>query len=231
MINIRLTTAVFAAAIGMVAVAPKAGADEWDKMTYVTTSGPLEVPGVVLPPGRYVFKLVDSQSDRHIVTIQNDRQSKTFATILAVPDYRTVPTGKTVFTYWETPAGQPKAVREWFYPGDNFGQEFVYHKKFTQVSQVNTQEQTPPPPVAQTEERTQEQTEIAQNTPPPPPEPAPQAEPAPAPAPELGPQAALETPTPQVIPQTASNLPLLAMFGFGCIGLALGVGVLARRLT
>lgn len=230
MINIRLTTAVFAAAIGMVAMAPKAGADVWDKMTYITTSGPLEVPGVVLPPGRYVFKLVDSQSDRHIVTIQNDRQNKTFATILAVPDYRTVPTGKTVFTYWETPAGQPKAVREWFYPGDNFGQEFVYHKKFTQVSQVNTQEQTPPPPVAQAEEQPKEEAVIAQNTPPLPPEPAPQAEPAPAPAPEPAPQAALETPTPQVIPQTASNLPLLALFGFGCIGLALGIGVLARRL-
>src|SRR5579872_1682359 len=148
MINFRLTTAIFAAAIGTVAVAPQAGADQWDKLTYITISQPVEVPGAVLPPGRYVFKLVDSQSDRHIVTVQNDRQNHTYATILAVPDYRTVPTGKTTFTFWETPAGQPKAVREWFYPGDNFGQEFVYHKKFTQVAQVNQQTETPPPPPA-----------------------------------------------------------------------------------
>ncbi len=228
MFNIRLTTALFAAAIGMVAVAPKAGADEWDKMTYVTISGPVEVPGVVLPPGRYVFKLVDSSSDRHIVQVQNARQNHTFATIMAIPDYRVQPTGKTVFTYWETPAGQPKAIREWFYPGDNFGQEFVYHKHFTQVSQVTQQAQTPPPPApaAQVQEQVQEQTEVAQNTPPPPPAPAPEAQPEPQPAPETPAPAA-----PQTIPQTAGNLPLLALFGFGCIGLALGVKVLARQLN
>ena len=49
-------------------------------------------------------------------------------TILAIPNYRLQPTGKTVFTFWETPPGQPKALRAWFYPGDNFGQEFAYPK-------------------------------------------------------------------------------------------------------
>jgi outer membrane biosynthesis protein TonB len=231
MLNFRMTTALFAAAIGIVAVAPKAGADEWNKMTYVTISGPVEVPGAVLPAGKYVFKLVDSQSDRHIVTVQNDRQNHTYTTFFAVPDYRVQPTGKTVFTYYETPAGQPKAIREWFYPGDNFGQEFVYHKKFTQVAQVTQQEQTPPPPPPAVEEKHEEQTEIAQNTPPPPPEAAPQAEP--APAPEQAPEAAPQTPAPapQVIPQTATTMPLLALLGFGCLGLAAGIGVFARRLS
>ena len=40
----------------------------------------------------------------------------------------TKPTGKSTFQFWETPAGQPKAMRAWFYPGDNFGQEFAYPK-------------------------------------------------------------------------------------------------------
>lgn len=229
MINFRMTTAMFAAAIGMVALAPQAGADEWDKMTYVTISQPVEVPGVVLPAGKYVFKLVDSSSDRNIVQIQNDRQNHTYATIMAVNDYRVVPTGKTVFTFYETPANQPKAIREWFYPGDNFGQEFIYHKKFTQISQVTQQAQTPPPPApaSQAQEQVQEQTEVAQVTPPPPPPaPAPQAEqPAPAPAPEAS------APAPQALPQTASNMPLFALIGFGCMGLGLGVSVLRKALN
>ena len=41
------------------------------------------------------------------------------------PDRRT---GKSVFAFWEVPAGQPKALRAWFYPGEEFGQEFAYPK-------------------------------------------------------------------------------------------------------
>ncbi len=89
---------------------------------------PIQVPNKVLPPGTYVMKLLDSPSDRHIVQIFNADENHLFTTILAIPNYRIQPTGKTVFTFWETPPGQPKALRAWFYPGDNFGQEFAYPK-------------------------------------------------------------------------------------------------------
>jgi hypothetical protein len=63
-----------------------------------------------------------------------------FTTILAIPNYRLQPTGKTVFTFWETPPGQPKALRAWFYPGDNFGQEFAYPKSAAvQIAAVSHQ--------------------------------------------------------------------------------------------
>ena len=51
-------------------VLPGASADDWNKKTVVTFSAPVEVPGVgaqVLPAGTYVFKIMDSLSDRHIV--------------------------------------------------------------------------------------------------------------------------------------------------------------------
>ena len=51
------------------AIAPPAHADAWDKKTIVTFSSSVEVPGKVLPAGKYVMKLVDSPSDRHIVRI------------------------------------------------------------------------------------------------------------------------------------------------------------------
>jgi len=114
--------------------APAAKADEWNRKTVLTFSGPVEIPGVhlkgwgVLPAGTYVFKILDSQSDRHIVQIFNKDETQVFATILAIPNYRLKPTGKTVVTFWERPAGEPNALRAWFYPGENYGEEFVYPK-------------------------------------------------------------------------------------------------------
>src|SRR5271166_5814497 len=116
------------ASVGMlgIALAPTARADEWNKKTIMTVNESIQVPNKVLPPGKYVIKLLDSQSDRHIVQIFNADETHLETTILAIPNYRLQPTRKTVFTFWETPPGQPKALRAWFYPGDNFGQEFAY---------------------------------------------------------------------------------------------------------
>jgi len=51
-----------------------------------------------------------------------------YATILAIPNYRLQATDKTVMTFRERPVGQPEALRAWFYPGHNWGEEFVYPK-------------------------------------------------------------------------------------------------------
>ncbi|HLH39248.1 MAG TPA: hypothetical protein VKX39_08890 [Bryobacteraceae bacterium] len=103
-----------------------ARADEWNKQTTVTFSGPVEIPGKVLPAGTYQFKLLDSQSNRNIVQIFNADGTQLYATILAIPDYRQNPTSETVMKFEERPAGTPEALRAWFYPGDNYGNEFVY---------------------------------------------------------------------------------------------------------
>jgi hypothetical protein len=75
-----------------------------------------------------VFKILDSQSDRHIVQIFNKDETMIYATILAIPNYRLKATDKTVITFTERPAGEPEALRAWFYPGRNWGEEFVYPK-------------------------------------------------------------------------------------------------------
>jgi hypothetical protein len=110
-------------------VAPQlAEADQWNKKTILTVNETIQVPGAVLQPGKYVMKLADSPSNRHIVHVYNEREDQLMTTILAVPNYRLQPTGQTEFQWWEVPAGQPRALRAWFYPGDNFGQEFAYPK-------------------------------------------------------------------------------------------------------
>jgi len=108
-----------------------AKADDWNRKTVITFSNPVEVPGVgqhTLPAGTYVFKILDSQSDRHIVQIFNQDETQVLTTILAIPNYRLKTTDKTVITFRERPTGQPEALRAWFYPGHAWGEEFVYEK-------------------------------------------------------------------------------------------------------
>jgi hypothetical protein len=138
---------VFLASFIGASFAPSAKADDWNKKTTITFSGPVEIPGVhltgwsVLPAGTYVFKLLDSSSDRHIVQIFNKEENIVYATILAIPNYRLKATDKTVMTFRERPAGEPEALRAWFYPGMNWGEEFVYPKARAVV--LATAEKTP----------------------------------------------------------------------------------------
>src|SRR6266576_7328673 len=111
-------------------IAP-AFADEWNKETDLEFSGPVEVPGKVLPAGKYIFKLADSQSDRNIVLIYSEDENgiqKLVTTIQAIPDYRTETPDKPIVQFEERPAGSPEAVHAWFYPGENTGWEFIYPK-------------------------------------------------------------------------------------------------------
>jgi len=206
---------------------PSARADAWNKRTTLTIDQPMQVTDTYLEPGQYVFRLLDSQSDRHIVQIYNADQSHLITTILAIPDYRVQVTGQSRFTMWETPAGYTAALKSWYYPGDNFGQEFRYpkHLRAIEVAQVTTAPPPPPQvepapapaPQEQSEVQQQDQTVIAQNEPPPPP-PAVAEQPAPAPAPE-------PAPAPTVLPKTASAYPLIGFIGV----LLLGLGGLLRR--
>ncbi len=210
---------------------PHARADAWDKETIVTVHEPIIAGNKVLQPGTYVWKLMDSNSDRHVVQIFDKNQDHLEQTILAIPDYRLKPTGKSHFAFWETPAGVPKAVRAWFYPGDNFGQEFAYPKQL--VAQLQAAVPAPvayhpepaPAPEPAAAPEPQPAPEAAAPAPQPESAPAPAAEPAPTPAPEP-----VQTPAaqPQTLPHTASNSPLIALLGLATLSLS-GVLTLATK--
>ena len=124
---LKISTPLIALILGITAAAPKMAADQYDKKTVITFSDQVEVPGgVTLAPGTYVFKLQDSQNDRHIVLVQNERESKTYAQIFATNAFKLQPKGKVQTMFWETPAGQPKALRAMFWPGERYGQAFLY---------------------------------------------------------------------------------------------------------
>ena len=120
------------AALGlMTAALQPAIADEWNKETRISINVPLEIPGKVLTPGTYVFKLLDSPSSRNVVEIYSEDANGNqtlVTTTFVVPAYRLDTPDKPVINLEERRAGAPEAIRTWFYPGDNSGWEFVYPK-------------------------------------------------------------------------------------------------------
>src|ERR1700676_1217024 len=104
---------------------PRASADEWDQKTIFTFSGPVEIPRQVLSAGTYVFKLADSSSGRNTVQVYSEDEKHLHGSFLASPAQRLHSAGKPIITFDERATGSPEAVRAWFYPGDDFGHQFV----------------------------------------------------------------------------------------------------------
>jgi len=111
-----------------IAIAPSARADEWNKKTILTFSGPVQIPGATLPAGSYVFKLADIPGNRHVVQVFDKDEKKIYTTMLAIPNERLEPTDNPVVLFSERPSGSPQAIKVWFYPGNRVGNEFVYPK-------------------------------------------------------------------------------------------------------
>jgi len=243
-----VTTTVFCLALSGSVFSPTAKADAWNRKTVMTFSGPVEIPGVhlkgwgVLPAGTYVFKILDSQSDRHIVQIFNKDETQCIATILAIPNYRLRATGKTVVTFRERPAGEPEALRAWFYPGRNWGEEFVYPKaravelaKTTNAPVLFTAAEIPVevgepikttdhPMVLQLKQApvmaikpTGEEVELAAAVTPPP-------------AMELKPDTAPTQTAAVTLPKTASPFPLIGLIGLLALGGAWTLRLLQKRV-
>ena len=226
---------VFCLSLVALAALPSAKADDWNKKTTVTFSAPVEVPGVgaqILPAGTYVFKLLDSPSDRHIVQIFNQAEDHVYTTILAIPDYRMRATGKTVMTFKERAEGQPEALRSWFYPGREWGDEFVYPKsravelsKIVNEPVLATPVELPAPvetlataPIIAVKPTGEEvaAAEVVQ---------APPAETAAA-----EPAVAATAPA-EALPQTASHVPLVGLIGLLSMGAFAGLLFLSKRIV
>jgi hypothetical protein len=231
----RVVAMIFCLCLVVLTVLPSAKADECKIKTTVTFDEPVEVPGVgaqTLPAGTYVFKIFDSAADRHIVQIFNVAEDHVYTTILAIPNYRLKATGKTVMTFRERGEGQPEAIHAWFYPGRNWGEEFVYPKaralelaKIVNEPVLATPIELPAPvetlktaPIIAVKPTGEEVavTEVVETPP---------AEVAAAETP------AAATAAPATVPQTASHLPLVALIGLMSLAASLGLLFVSKRMV
>jgi len=222
----------FCLALLALAFPTNVNADERNQATRVTFTQPVEVPGSgaqVLPAGTYVFRLLNSLSDRHVVQIFNADQTQVFTTILAIPNYRLRETNQTVMTFRERAAGQPQAIRAWFYPGRQWGHEFVY-PKFRAIELAKLVNE---PVLATPVELTRDTPIETLSTVPivavkPSGEEVPVSEVVEAPPAEE----VAATPEPaDELPQTSSPLPLLGLLGLLSLGTGLVVRAISKRMV
>ena len=214
-----LNTTRFIALTSLAAVmafAPMAKADEWNKKTILTVKETIQLPNTVLPPGTYTFKLLDSLSDRHIVQVFDKDGMHLVTTVLAIPNYRLQPKDKSEFAFWEVPAGQPPALRAWFYPGDNFGQEFAYPKNMSTQIAASAKMTVPTTTAVTPEEMTTAPVVITEPVYTPVPEPAPVVAPLETPREVVAaapPPVPVPVDIPAELPHTASSVPLIGLLG------------------
>ena len=225
--------------VGLLLLSTSLRADEWDRETKITFSGPVQVGNTQLPAGTYVFKLANG-SDRHVVQIFNEDQTQVIATIMAIPDESLTPADQTVVKFAETSEGSEASgtlpqsgipIKEWFYPGDNLGQEFpvVSHPQLAAVQ---------PEPVAAAPAPLEPKAESSQAAP----SPEPQAAPPPPIQEAAAPVAQAETPqaaqtepaaeqpaAPAQLPQTASQMPLLGLIGIVSLAAAASFRLILKR--
>jgi hypothetical protein len=216
-------------------MAPVSKAQNGDRKTIVTFTEPIEIPGnVILPAGTYFFKLLNQDSGRWVVQIFDEHQTKTFATLITIEDFRYHPTNQPVMNFTEREAGAPPAIKEWFFPGEKQGRAFVYGKKRAIELAKVTNEPVLATPVEITVDTpvvaivaapvvaiTPAGEEVAVATVVAPPAPEPVAAPA-----------AVEVATPITdlpLPHTASSTPLIALGGLLAISAAFTLIAITKR--
>jgi hypothetical protein len=99
-----------------------------DKRTLFTFSGPVSMPGVTLPAGKYLFRLANPDSGRNVVQVLNAEGTKPYGMFFAIRAERFEPAPAAEVRFMETAGGMPAAIKTWWYPGDRSGYEFVYPK-------------------------------------------------------------------------------------------------------
>ena len=241
--NIRFNALFLSSSLALsIFMTNPAMADEFNKRVELQFGAPVQIPGHVLAPGKYVFELAESSFDRNTVEVfsrDSDGKENLVATLFAIPDYTSNTPDKPIIHFEERHSGSPVAIRSWFYPGENTGWEFLYPKGQNLEAEATTapnsapvdaaaaptmpsapvvqlvQQKDPiPEVVAAEDEQVEEQILVAQNE-------------APAQPPVLGTE--IQTGSTQVLPQTAGNSYLELMTGFAMLGGGLAVLFATRR--
>jgi hypothetical protein len=219
----------------LAAMAPRAAAQPFDRRTIMTINQPFQVPGTALPAGKYVIRLMDTAGTRTVVQILNAEETKSYAIVLGIPDYKLKTPEKAEFSFYEAKPGNPVPLRAWFYPGHNYGVEFVYPKaKAVEIARESGEHviaTTVTEPVAPAELKREplvaiepggKEVEVAKVHP----EAVTETRPA-----ATEPRLAAEGPKPaeETLPKTASPIPLVAVTGLLAAGAASVLRAVRRR--
>jgi len=126
---LKLSAAVMSLGLLMGTMASLARADELDWRTVVTFKEPVQIPGMVLAPGKYIFTLVSPTEDRTEFVVINAATNKALEMVSGFPvSHGLKPASKAEFILIKgDKPGAPERLQSWFYPGDDMGISPLYH--------------------------------------------------------------------------------------------------------
>jgi hypothetical protein len=133
-------------AVAATFVASGTGAQEWSKTTYFTFDQPVQLPGMVLPAGEYMFRLADPESGRRVIGVWEKDGSKFHGMLQTRVESRArdpqnpAELKDSVIMFRESPSGEPQAVRTYVFAGERMGYEFIYPRE--QASKIAKASQT-----------------------------------------------------------------------------------------
>jgi hypothetical protein len=116
----------FAIVVVAVMLSVRASADESNKLTYLTFTKPVQLPGLKLAPGRYRLELADPVDSRRVIKVANEDGTQQLGMLLTIQNELREPAKDPVVLFSETPAGEPDAIKAYVYPGERIGYEFIY---------------------------------------------------------------------------------------------------------
>lgn len=218
-----LTSLALGGFVALVAASAPAYAQSERENSTFTVTEPVDVGSYTLQPGTYLIKVVVLESNRNLVQVTNEDQTKIFASVLATPHAITAneaaPTSR--YVYYATAPGQRKALRTWYARDTTNGQDIVYSKQ--RAMQIAAVAKAPviaiPDDVKETEYKSAPLTVVT---------PEQQVKPYEEPAPAV--MLATRPPV-RHLPATASHLPLLGALGLLSLGGGLGLRILSTRVS
>ena len=125
----RAIQVVCGVGVALVFTAGAAMAQTHDKRTVFTFNRPISLPGVTLPAGKYLFRIVDTETSRKVIQVLSEDGKKPYAMLHSIPDVRLEASSSPEVRFLETAKGTPSAVKTWWYPGERIGYEFIYPKE------------------------------------------------------------------------------------------------------
>jgi hypothetical protein len=126
----KIASVALALPLALLMLVPAAHASVANQMSRLTFNRAVQLPGdTVLPAGTYWFKIVNNKALPNAVVIYNKTRTKVEAAELTETAYRAKPRGRTELTLAGGSGNQPPMIVKWFYPGMDYGHQFVYSQR------------------------------------------------------------------------------------------------------
>ena len=131
------TTACVLAVVAVFATQLRAQNIDTNERTFFMFKTAVELPGVVLEPGEYEFRLAETQS-RNVVQVLRKDDMKPMGQFTFATAERERPTDETMVMFKEAREGMTPAIQYWYIPNAKVGKEFIYPKDQAQKIAART---------------------------------------------------------------------------------------------